>query len=72
MNLMPWLLLGGLAGALHAWLLWKARGGALVRMGLVAACLVAAAVAGHVLPAAAGWFLGMLGHGFHLYRRAAR
>jgi len=68
-----WLAAGGLAGVLHAWLLWRGRaraGAAGARLGLVSACLVVAALAGGIAPTAAGWGIGLVAHGTFLWRRA--
>ncbi|MFO0749625.1 MAG: hypothetical protein U1F43_28740 [Myxococcota bacterium] len=73
MTAMAWLLvmLAFTAGLLQAWLLHGSvlasarRGrshaglGALARLGLVAAVLVAAALIGPIVPAALGWFAGL-------------
>ncbi len=60
-----WLLAGVGAGATHAWMLWRASQPAAHRLSwhgtrlvLIGGVLVAAAVSGGILPAAAGWGLG--------------
>lgn len=68
-----WFLAGLAVGMLHAALLWRGSRRmsvwtplvGMLRLGMVAAVLVAAAVFGSILPAAAGWLLGlwMLGAG---------
>ena len=69
---LSWLALGALAGVLHARLLWSGRTAPFARLGLVAGCLVAAALTGGLLTAAAGWFAGLLAQGLLLVRGAAR
>jgi len=74
--MMLWLfaVLGLAAGAIHAhWLARVARGvsggwSLPLRMGLVAAVLVPAALNGALLVAAAGWFAGSLLWGIRIYR----
>jgi len=70
--LLFWLAIGVGIGVLHARLLWSRRLPAFARLGVVGGCLLAAALAGGVLPAAAGWFAGLFGQGLLLLRRAAR
>jgi hypothetical protein len=59
------LLAGAGAGATHAWMLWRASQPSAVgvswhwtRLVLIAGLLVASAVSGGILPAAAGWGIG--------------
>jgi hypothetical protein len=66
-----WLAAGGLAGCLHAWLMWRgvqrptawAPVLGMLRLGVVAAVLVIAAMSGGILAAAAGWLIGLVGLG---------
>ena len=60
-----WLLLGAGAGALHAYMLWRASqprvggpSGHGIRLLLIGGVLVASAVFGGILPAATGWGIG--------------
>jgi hypothetical protein len=64
---------GAIAGLLHSRMLWRGLAAplfALARMGLVAGCLVGAAFAGGLLPAAAGWFAAFLFAGLLRWKRA--
>jgi hypothetical protein len=63
---------GGIAtGWLHSWLLWHAThrisvwmpAMGILRLGMVATALVAAAVAGHIVVMAMGWAIGFVGVG---------
>ena len=59
-----WLLAGVGAGATHAWMLWRASQPSArvswhwTRLFLIGSVLVASAVAGGIVPAAAGWGIG--------------
>ena len=71
-----WTAVGLTAGAAHATALWRSThsGSAVVwsaalRMPLVVAALVAAAYSRALLPAAGGWFLGLIVTGTLLVRR---
>lgn len=66
MTTLIWFVVGLLAGGVHATALWRSAHGlsiwspliGLLRLGIVAASLVAAAISGAVLANAAGWAVG--------------
>jgi hypothetical protein len=73
-----WLALGALVGAMHAGALWRsvarplhAGWSAPLRLLLVAAVLVFAAIAGQLTAAAAGWATGLVVAGAVCYGRRA-
>jgi hypothetical protein len=68
-------LLGTLAGVVEVALLWRAASsggdpvGVILRLLLVGSVLLAAAVAGHLLPAGAGWAAGFAASGTIVARK---
>jgi hypothetical protein len=68
-----WLVAGAVVGVLHTRLLWHGLTvplAAFTRMGLVAGCLLFAALTGGLLFAAAGWFGGFAVSGLVWWMRA--
>jgi len=74
-----WIVLGAAAGATHSAALWRAAGhvramplATLWRWPVVVGVLVAAALAGRLLPAAGGWAGAFAGTSTMLYFRSGR
>lgn len=78
MSLWLWVMLGFLVGVGHAGALWQTAHrrassyAAAVRMPVLVAIFVAAALAGRVLPVLGGWVGGLTGAGGWLIVRSAR